>query len=193
MRTEELTALGLTDEQATSVLAMAGRDIEKHKATARDLETERDDLRTRLTTAESTIARFEGVDPDALRGEVEKYKKQAEDAEKTYTRKIETRDKHDWISKKLDEYGVHSPYARKQLAAEAMSSESGLSWKDGSFFGFDDFMRAAKTADPSLYETAEEKQAREAETEKAGKAPKIVGKTGNEESGKRRFAPPVLW
>ncbi len=31
MKKDELTALGLTDEQADKVLAINGRDIEKHK------------------------------------------------------------------------------------------------------------------------------------------------------------------
>ena len=40
MKTEELTALGLTEEQAKSVLAMNGRDIEAYdKAAAREVES----------------------------------------------------------------------------------------------------------------------------------------------------------
>ena len=48
MKTEELTALGLTEEQAKSVLAMNGRDIERHK---NDAEA----LRTQLGTAQKQL------------------------------------------------------------------------------------------------------------------------------------------
>ena len=36
MKKEELTALGITEEQADKVLAMNGKDIEKHKKAAED-------------------------------------------------------------------------------------------------------------------------------------------------------------
>ena len=61
MKTEELTALGLTEEQARQVLAMNGRDIERHK---NDAET----LRTQLGTAQKQLndanSKLEGYDPE---------------------------------------------------------------------------------------------------------------------------------
>ena len=166
MKTEELTAIGLTEEQATQVLAIHGKDIEKHKKAVTTLETERDDLKGRLTTAETTLKNFEGIDPAKIQQEVQTYKQQAEEAEKRYTAQLTQRDQRDWLKGKFDEYGVASPYARKQLEAECMSENSGCSWKDGAFFGFDDFMKAAKAKDTGLYMTAEEK----AEAEKAADA-----------------------
>lgn len=71
MKTEELTALGLSEEQTRSVLAMNGRDIEKHK---NDAET----LRTQLSTAQRQLgeanSKLEGYDPE--------WKAKAEKAEK---------------------------------------------------------------------------------------------------------------
>jgi len=61
MKTEELTAIGLTEEQARQVLAMNGRDIERHK---NDAET----LRTQLGTAQKQLndanSKLEGYDPE---------------------------------------------------------------------------------------------------------------------------------
>lgn len=195
MKTEELTAIGLSDEQANQVLAMAGKDIERHKKRITDLEAERNDLRGRLDTAETTLKNFEGIDPQKIQGEIQSYKERAEAAEKNYSQQITQRDQRDWLTHKLDEYGVNSPFARKQLISDAMAEDSGLSWKDGAYFGFDDYMKAAKAQDASLYQTAEEK----AEAEKAAalkdKAPAFTGPTGDPapDGGKKLYVPPKIF
>lgn len=202
MKKEELVALGISEETAAKVLEINGKDIEHAKGvvttakdkTIADLTTERDDLKTRLTTAETTLKGFEGIDPQKIQQEVQDYKKRAEDAEAEFAKKMTARDQKDWIKTKLDEYGVASPYARKQLEAECMSAESGLTWKDGAFFGFDDFMKKAKEADKSLYLTAEEKAASEKEAELQGKAPKFTGPTdGGDGPGDKKYVPPVIF
>ena len=193
MKKEELTQLGLTEEQANAVFAMAGRDVEKFKKQVTDLETERTDLQTRLTAANDAVAKFEGIDPAQLQSEVEKYKQQAIDAESNYQKQLTQRDQKSWIKSKMDEYGVESPYARKQLETEAMAEGSGLSWKDGAYFGFDDFMKAAKEKDNSLYQTAEEKEAAAQKAQQLQKAPQIVGRTGNTNPTGAKYVPPKIF
>ena len=194
MKTEELTAIGLTEEQASQVLAMNGKDIEKHKKQITTLEGERDAANAQLAEANATLKKFEGIDPQQIQTELQTYKTKAEEAEKNYNRQITQRDQRDWINSKLDEYGVTSPYARRQLTSDCMAEDSGLSWKDGAFFGFDDFMKAAKTKDNGLYQTAEEK----AEAEKAAalkdKAPTFTGPTGDPTPGTdKKFTPPKVF
>ena len=193
MKTEELTAIGLTEEQATQVLAIHGKDIEKHKKAITALETERDDLKGRLDTAESTLKSFEGIDPAKIQQEVQTYKQQAEDAEKRYTAQITQRDQRDWLKGKFDEYGVASPYARKQLETECMAEGSGCAWKDGAFFGFDDFMKAAKAKDNSLYMTAEEKAEAEKAAKLKDKAPTFTGPTGDPAPKSDKYTPPKIF
>lgn len=135
MKTEELTAIGLTEEQATQVLAMNGKDIEKHKKQITVLEGERDAAKAQLDTANETLKKFEGIDPQQIQTELQTYKTKAEEAEKKFTREMTQRDQRDWIGKKLDEYGVTSPYARRQLTSDIMAEDSGLSWKDGAYYG----------------------------------------------------------
>ena len=193
MKTEELTAIGLTEEQATQVLAIHGKDIEKHKKAVTTLETERDDLKQRLTTAENTLKSFEGIDPAKIQQEVQTYKQQAEEAERRYTAQLTQRDQRDWLKGKFDEYGVASPYARKQLEAECMAEGSGCAWKDGAFFGFDDFMKAAKAKDASLYMTAEEKAEAEKAEKLKDKAPTFTGPTGDPAPAPDKFTPPKIF
>lgn len=181
MKTEELTAIGLTEEQATQVLAMNGKDIEKHKKQITTVEGERDAFKAQLDTANETLKKFEGIDPQQIQTELQTYKTKAEEAEKKFTREMTQRDQRDWIGKKLDEYGVTSPYARRQLTSDIMAEDSGLSWKDGAYYGFDDFMKSAKEKDNGLYQTAEEK-----------KAPTFTGPVTNP-TPEKKFTPPKVF
>ena len=194
MKTEELTAIGLTEEQASQVLAMNGKDIEKYKKQITTVEGERDAAKAQLDTANATLKKFEGIDPQQIQQELQTYKTQAEEAEKKYTRELTQRDQKDWIGKKLDEYGVTSPYARRQLTSDCMAEGSGLTWKDGAFFGFDDFMKSAKEKDASLYQTAEEKAAAEKEAANKANAPTFTGPTGDPTPGTdKKFTPPKIF
>ena len=194
MKTEELTAIGLTEEQATQVLAMNGKDIEKHKKQITTVEGERDAFKAQLDTANETLKKFEGIDPQQIQTELQTYKTKAEEAEKKFTREMTQRDQRDWIGKKLDEYGVTSPYARRQLTSDIMAEDSGLSWKDGAYYGFDDFMKSAKEKDNGLYQTAEEKAAAEKEAAQKAKAPTFTGPTGDPAGGgEKKFTPPKVF
>lgn len=197
MKKEELLEIGLSEDQIKGVMSLAGKDIEKHKSRITELETERDSVNDQLKTANETLTRFEGIDPDQIKSEIESYKQKITQVESNYKNQIQKRDQRDWLERKFDAYGVKSPYARKQLAAEAMGKDSGLSWKDGSFFGFDDFMAAAKKADASLYMTEEEKaaakKAAEAEDNVGGKTPKFVRPTGDDDNSERKYTPPKIF
>ena len=197
MKTAELTAIGLTEEQATQVLAMNGKDIESAKAAKdkviADLTGERDDYKARLETAETTLKGFEGIDPEKIQQELQTYKQKAEDAEKDFAKKILQRDQSDWLKGKLDEYGVASPYARAQLIAEITDETSGLKWKDGAFMGLDDYMKSAKEKDAGLYQTAEEKAAAEKAAAEAAKAPKFTDPLGNPKPEGGKFVPPKIF
>ena len=194
MKTEELTAIGLTEEQASQVLAMNGKDIEKYKKQITTVEGERDAAKAQLDTANATLKKFEGIDPQQIQQELQTYKTQAEEAEKKYTRELTQRDQKDWIGKKLDEYGVTSPYARRQLTSDIMAEDSGLSWKDGAYFGFDDFMKSAKEKDNGLYQTAEEKAEAEKAAAQKAKAPTFTGPTGDPAGGgDKKFTPPKVF
>lgn len=195
MKTEELTALGLTEEQATKVLALNGLSVEKHKKRAETLEQEKTDLEGRLKTAEDTLKSFEGIDPEKIQQELDGYKKKAEDAESNFKSQMKARDQRDWLKEQFDKYGVASPYARRQLEADCMS-EDGLKWdeKGKSFFGFDDFMKSAKEKDNGLYLTKEEKEAAEKEAQKKKESPYFSGPLGNNgDGGDKKYVPPKIF
>lgn len=193
MKTEDLTALGLTEEQVDKVFALHGKAINAQKQKTTAAEAERDNYKTQLDAANDTLKKFEGIDPDKIQGEIQTYRQRAEDAEKDYNKKILKRDQTDWLKEKLDDYGVASPYARKQLIAEITDEDNGLKWKDGAFMGLDDFMKAAKEKDANLYQTAEEKEAAEKAAAEAAKAPKFTDPIGKPTPAGDKFVPPKIF
>ncbi|MBE6723305.1 MAG: hypothetical protein E7572_12700 [Ruminococcaceae bacterium] len=61
MKKEELTALGLTEEQADKIFAMHGRDITKLQSTNAAVSAERDNYKAQLDTANTKLT---GYDPE---------------------------------------------------------------------------------------------------------------------------------
>lgn len=179
MKTEELQTLGLTEEQIKGIFAINGKDVEK-------IKTERDQYKAQYEDATNTLKSFEGIDPTKMREEIASYKARAEEAEVRFNKQITDRDKSDWLTKKFDEYGVTSTFVRKQLKAEAMSETSGLSWKDNEFFGFDDFMKAAKAQDASIYKDATETTAEQ-------NKPSFTNKSSNSGGATERHTPPKFF
>lgn len=193
MKTEELTALGLTEEQVKAVFSLNGKEIEKQKKIVADIETERDNYKSQFEAADAALKKFDGIDPEKIQGEIQSYKDQLETQRKGYEKQLSQRDQKDWIEKKLNEYGVSSPFARKQLISDCMADETGLTWKDGKYLGFDDYMKSAKEQDKNLYQTAEEKAAAEKEAAQKEKAPTFTGSTGDPAPQNEKFTPPKIF
>ena len=194
MERDFLRELGVSEEAVEKIMMENGKDIaaEAEKRNKK-LEAERDGLKERLTAAETTLKNFEGIDPEKIQGELADWKKKAEDAEKDFKAQLTRRDQQAWLKEKLDEYGVKSPYARKQLELECMAEGSGLAWKDGQFMGFGDFMKAAKEKDAGLYQTAEEKAAAEKAAEQKENAPQFTAPAGAQGAKGGRYVPPKIF
>ena len=111
----------------------------------------------------------------------------------SYKDQLILRDQKDWIDKRLSEYGVASPFARKQIISECTSKETGLTWKDGKYMGFDDYMKSAKEQDSGLYQSEEEKAAAEKEAAQKEKAPTFTGALGNRTNESEKFVPPKIF
>lgn len=64
MRREDLRAIeGLTEEQINEIMRLHGQDEAAHQATVQGLQEQ-------LTTAQQSLAAFDGVDVEALRGQI---------------------------------------------------------------------------------------------------------------------------
>ena len=206
MTTEELTALGLSEEQVKGVMALHGKDINTTKSSLETAEKERDNykgqaesLQTQLDTANDTISKFGDATPESiesLKADVEKYKNDAQAAQDKYNQDITARDQKTWLDSQLDTFGVASPLARKAIIAEVSAStdKGGLPWRNGAFLGFNDYMSQQKEKDPTLYQTQEEKDAANAAKDKEDNPPGFAGSTGDDgKGGAAQWTPPKLF
>ena len=101
MKTEELKAQGLTQEQINFVMAENGKDIDKIQKKLDDMTAERDKEKSRADTAEETLKGFDGVDVEKLNQSIKDWKEKAEDAEKDYQQKIADRDFNDLLKETI--------------------------------------------------------------------------------------------
>lgn len=101
MKTEDLKSKGLTEEQIAYVLAENGKDIKKFQTENANLTEERDQLKQRAETAEETLKKFDGLDPENAKKELETWKQKAKDLEKDYADKIAQRDFDDSVKEAI--------------------------------------------------------------------------------------------
>ena len=67
MKTEELLSIGLTEEQANKILAMNGKDIEKHKKAAEDAKADKEALEQQVTDRDKDIAELKKASGDVAK------------------------------------------------------------------------------------------------------------------------------
>lgn len=173
MKTEELQAKGLTEEQIAFVMAENGKDIKKLQKENEALTADRDSLKERAETAEGTLKKFEGIDPEAIQKEITKWKQKAETAEKDYAEKLAQRDFEYALKEEIGNYKFTSEAAKRAVMAEIR--ESGLKCKDGKILGLCDLIDQIKQKDASAFvdeqqETLEQNKARFTQPLNAGRA-----------------------
>lgn len=149
MKSEALKEQGLTDEQIKFVMAENGKDVEKAKADLSSVTAERDKFKSQAEAAEETLKKFEGVDVDSVKEEVERWKKKAEEQEKNYTEEIYKRDFKDALNKELEGVKFSSEAAKKSIMAEIESA--GLKLNNGKILGLNDLLVQMKEADKTAF------------------------------------------
>lgn len=102
MKTEDLKAQGLTDEQISFVMAENGKDISKVQKKVDDMTAELEKEKGRADVAEETLKKFDGVDVEAIKTELSDWQKKAKDAEADYNKKIADRDFNDLLKESIN-------------------------------------------------------------------------------------------
>ena len=72
MKREDVKAKipGITDEQLNWIMQENGADINREKTAAAQIQTKLDAATNELTTAKASLAKYDGVDVDALNGQI---------------------------------------------------------------------------------------------------------------------------
>nr|DAG86501.1 MAG TPA: minor structural protein [Caudoviricetes sp.] len=159
MKTEELKAQGLTEEQISFVMAENGKDLKKLQKENDNLTADRDDWKEKAETAETTLKGFEGVDLETMQRDLADWKKKAEDAEKNAQAQIYERDFNDTLKSELERVKFSSEAAKRAIMAEI--KESGLKMKDGKILGLNDLISQMKEKDASAFIDEEQQKAQQ--------------------------------
>ena len=138
MKTEELKALGLNDEQVQKVFAMNGADIERKNQTIATLTAERDTARTQLGEANKKL---EGYDPD--------WKTKAENAARQARQQVEALQSDFAAQSAVSGLKFSSESAKKAFLAELKAKK--LTLQEGKLLGFDDFLADYRKTDPGAF------------------------------------------
>src|SRR5690349_9534274 len=92
MKREDLKKLlgdAATDEVLDSIMGMNGADIESHKKTATDLQTQLDATNNQLTEANKQIEGFKGMKVEDIQKAADDYKAQFEKAQTDHAAEME--------------------------------------------------------------------------------------------------------
>mgnify|MGYP000682053282 FL=1 len=149
MKTEELKAQGLTEEQISFVMAENGKDLKKLQKENDNLSADRDTWKEKAEAAETTLKGFEGVDLETMQKELSDWKQKAADAEKNAQEQLYERDFADALKAEFEGIKFSSEAAKRAIMAEV--KEAGLKLKDGKILGLNDLLSQMKEKDASAF------------------------------------------
>lgn len=188
----------VTDEQKAAVNAAVTEnyktiaEFEKQAKKLTAAESDRDNYKGQLDTANETLEKFKDIDPEKQAEEIQKYKQAAKEAQDMATKQILERDQRDYLKGEFDKLKIESGRVRDSLMREIMG-EDGLKWKDGAFMGLSDYLAKENEKD-HFYQTEAEKAESEAREKAAGSAPKFTDKSEPKQTPAKDTSPaPVIF
>jgi len=138
MKKEELTALGLSEEQAAKVFELNGKDLTKLNNTITTLTTDRDGLKTQLGEANTKL---NGYDPE--------WQTKANEAQRLAEEKVKGLEYQYAAAAVVNGKKFTSEAAKKAFLSDLV--EKKLPLDNGKFLGFDDFEKSYKEKDPGAF------------------------------------------
>lgn len=139
MKTEELNALGLNEEQVQKVFAMHGAEMNDLKQQVTTLTAERDAARKQLGEANTKL---EGYDPE--------WKNKAQQAQQQADRKVQEMKSRYAEANAAAGLKFTSAGARKAFLDDLAKKNLPVQ-EDGTLLGFDDYVQTYKKNDPGTF------------------------------------------
>lgn len=159
MKTEELKAQGLTEEQISFVMAENGKDLKKLQKENDNLSADRDTWKEKAEAAETTLKGFEGVDLETMQKELSDWKQKATEAEKNAQAQLYERDFADALKTEFEGIKFSSDAAKRAIMAEVKKAD--LKLKDGKILGLNDLLSQMKEKDASAFVDDAQQQAQQ--------------------------------
>ena len=138
MKTDELKALGLNDDQVQKVFAMNGTDMNDLKQQVTTLTTERDAARSQLGEANKKL---EGYDPE--------WRAKAEKAENDAKEQVAALQNDFAAQTAISAVKFSSESAKKAFLSDLKAKN--LPLQEGKLLGFDDYLANYKKNDPGAF------------------------------------------
>lgn len=139
MKTEDLKALGLNDDQVQKVFAMNGTELNDLKQQVATLTAERDTARTNLGEANRKL---EGYDPE--------WKTKADQARQQAEQQVAEMKAGYAATSAASSLKFTSDSAKKAFMADLKAKKLPLQ-DDGTLLGFDDYVASYKKTDPGAF------------------------------------------
>lgn len=138
MKTDELKALGLNDDQVQKVFAMNGTEMNDLKQQITTLTAERDTARNNLSDANKKL---EGYDPE--------WRTKAEKAEKDAKAQVEELQKDFAAQTAAAGVKFSSESAKRAFLSDLKAKK--LPLQDGKLLGFEDYLKSYRESDPDAF------------------------------------------
>lgn len=146
MKTEDLKAQGLTDEQIKFIMAENGKDIEAEKQKLTAQKAELDGIKKQLNEANQQIESFKGMDIEGIKKAAEDWKVKAETAELEAQKQIAQIQFDYALESELSKAGARNPKTIK-----ALLNMEGLKNVDGNIVGLKEQIEKLKTDESYLF------------------------------------------
>jgi len=151
MKREDLVKLEIAEELVDKIMALHGKDIEKHKTDLAAVTTERDGLKTQLADANTAIEGFKKLDVDGIKAAADEWKAKAEQAEKDAQAQIHTlKFEHALDGALTGAKAKNGKAVRALLQADALKLN-----EDGSILGLKEQLEKIKSEADYLFESDE--------------------------------------
>lgn len=145
-----LTELGIdVPEEKAEALKKAVYENYKTKAEFEKLESKANSYKEQADSAKDAIAKFDGIDVEALNKEIADWKRKSEESEAQYRKDIEERDLNDAINREIDKLKFTSKSAKQAVTNKIKAS--GVQLKDGKLYGLQDVIADIKAEDSSAF------------------------------------------
>lgn len=136
-------------DEVTKKIAENYKTVAEFNKKISKAESERDEFKTQLETAQNTLKGFEGIDPTQITEQLNGYKTAMEQAKADYDKKIAERDFNDVLRTELDKLKFSSTYAKKSV--EQTIKSKGLTMENGKIIGLKDVLDSIKAEDSGVF------------------------------------------
>lgn len=157
MKTEDLKAQGLNQEQIDFVMKANGKDLSKLQDQLKKQDETISDLSNKLETANETVRSFKDVDVEGLQTKIQEYEKKIADIEAKAELERTQKEFDSALKGVLSEFEFSSEGAKRDVIRQI--KEADLKVKDGKIIGINDVLKDIQEADKSAFIDKEQREA----------------------------------